>query len=154
MRFDELKLLVDINSLNASGDPQSDSKRLDRAREVSDEYTRLFRDVYFPWTTSAVIEMCVNWRKQKATRMKAEIAAAHGFECFWAERGKGPCCDEAEAGHIVPNCTGAELTVANGMIECRAHNNQRRERSIEQYLASCDTTDMRFAGGPEPSAVS
>ncbi len=142
MRFDELKLLVAINSLKPKGDPVSDHARAARAKQVRDEYTRLFDEVYFPWTVSQVIETCVVWRKQTTTRTKAEIAAAHGFECFWKHRGKGLCSDEAEAGHIIPNCTGAELTVANGMIECRAHNNQRRERSIEDYLASDDVSDV------------
>lgn len=76
----------------------------------------------------------------ESTRIKAQIAAAHGYECFWKHRGKGPCSDEAEAGHVVPRAAGAELTVENGMIECRAHNNQRRERSIEDYLTSGDVT--------------
>ena len=71
---------------------------------------------------------------------KAEIAAAYGYECFWKHRGKGPCCDEVEGGHVIPRCAGADLTVANGMIECRAHNNQRREHSIEDYLASGELT--------------
>lgn len=140
MRFDELKLLVAINSLQPEGDPISDSARMSRAREVRDEYTRLFAEVFFPWTTSDVIEMCVTWRKNKSARIEAEIAAAHGYECFWKHRGKGPCCDELEGGHVVPRSAGADLTVANGMIECRAHNNQRRERSIEEYLTSVELT--------------
>jgi hypothetical protein len=140
MRFDELKLLVAINSLKPKGDPISDHARMARARQVREEYTRLFDDVFFPWATSDVIEMCVTWRKQATARTKAEIAAAHGYGCFWRHRGKGPCCDEVEGGHVVPRCAGADLTVANGMIECRAHNNQRRERSIEEYLASDDVT--------------
>lgn len=140
MRFDELKLLVAINSLQPKGDPISDDARVIRALDVRDEYTRLFGDVCFPWTTSEVMELCVNWRKQTTTRVKAEIAAAHGYRCFWENRGKGPCSDEAEAGHIVPRNSGADLTVQNGMIECRAHNNQRRERSIEDYLTSGDRT--------------
>ena len=140
MKFDELKLLVAINTLTPKGDPISDAARMGLARRVRDEYTRLYGDVLFPWTISDVIEMCVLWRKQSAARTKAEIAAAHGYECFWKQRDKGPCCDEVEGGHVVSRSAGAELTVANGMIECRAHNNQRRERSIGEYLTSPDRT--------------
>lgn len=140
MRFEELRLLVAINSLQPKGDPISDDARVIRAIDVRDEYTRLFGDVFFPWSTSSVMEVCVNWRKQPATRIKAEIAAAHGYRCFWNHRGKGECSDEVEGGHVVPACTGMALTVENGMIECRAHNNQRRERSIEEYLTSEDRT--------------
>lgn len=142
MKFDELKLLVAINSLKPKGDPISDHSRLFRARQVRDEYTRLFGDVIFPWNTSEVVEMCVAWRKQSSTRIKAEIAAAHGYECFWKHREKGPCSDEVEAGHVIARSAGAELTVANGMIECHDHNNQRRARTIEQYLDSRDSTEV------------
>lgn len=140
MRFDELKLLMAINSARPKGDPISDDARIITAIDVRDEFTELFGDVLFPWTTSMVMEVFVNWRKQPSTRLKAAIAAAHGCECFWRDRGKGPCSDEVEAGHVIPRCAGAELSVANGMIECRAHNNQRRERSIEDYLTSGDMT--------------
>jgi hypothetical protein len=33
------------------------------------------------------------------------------------------------------------LTVENCHIECRAHNNQRREMSIEDYIKSGMTTE-------------
>lgn len=141
MKFEELKLLVAIDRMKPKGDPISDLARLRLAMEVRNEYAAWTRDVFFPWSVSEVIQLCVSYRKQIATRVKAEIAAAHGCGCFWTHRGKGPCSDEAEGGHIVPRCSGAELTVANGMIECRAHNNQRRERSIEEYLTSSDVTE-------------
>ncbi len=48
---------------------------------------------------------------------------------------------EVEAGHVVQRCKGGPLTVENGQIECRAHNNQRREMSIEDYLKSTMTTE-------------
>jgi hypothetical protein len=141
MKFDELKLLVAIDSVKPKGDPVSDAKRRKCAIDVRDRYTLLTGDVLFPWTQSEVVELCVRYRKQLDVRTKAEIAAAHGCECFWRNRSKGPCCDDAEGGHIVPRAAGAELTVANGLIECRAHNNQRRERSIEEYLVSEDRTE-------------
>jgi hypothetical protein len=50
----------------------------------------------------------------------------------------------------VPKCRGGDISVANCQIECRAHNNQRRERTIEEYLTSSDTTDLRPS---EPEAV-
>lgn len=146
MKFDELRLLVAIHNLRPTGDPVSDANRFARARQVRDEYTRMFGDVLFPWTTSEVIEMCVAWRKNKASRTKAEIAASHGYTCFWVNRGKGPCSDEVEGGHVIARAAGSgELSVQNGMIECRAHNNQRRERTIEEYLTCDDTTEPQEA---------
>jgi len=145
MKFDELKLLVAISRAKKAAlggsDPITDADRLRYADVVRDEYTTITGDISFPWTTSDVIQLAVNHRKQTQTKIKADIAEAHGYECFWRHRAKGPCCDEAEGGHIVPRSSGADLTVANGMIECRAHNNQRRERSIEEYLSSNDTTE-------------
>ncbi len=144
MKFDELKLLVAINSLRPTGDPVTDDARFRYAASVRDEYTRLFGTVQFPWSTSQVIECGVAWRKQPTARIKAQIAAAHGYMCFWTHREKGPCCDDVEGGHVVPRARGGgDLTVVNGMIECRAHNNQRRERSIEEYLSSDDKTKAR-----------
>lgn len=66
--------------------------------------------------------------------MKAKVALEHGTRCFWVGRNVGACSDEAEVGHIVPRCQDGPLTVENCMIECRAHNNERKERTIEQYL--------------------
>lgn len=140
MKFAELRLLVAINELGNSGDPIRDSDRLEYAKQIRDVYSRLHQTVEFPWDVSDVIELATKWRKGTPTKLKADIAIAHGFECFWRERGKGPCSDEAEAGHILPASSGAQLSVANGLIECRAHNNQRRDRTIEEYLSSEDKT--------------
>lgn len=151
MKFDELKLLVAISRAKKAtlggSDPVTDADRLRYADVVRDEYAAITSDIYFPWTTSEVITLAVNHRKQTSTKIKAEIAEAHGYECFWRHRQKGPCCDEAEGGHVIPQASGADLSVANGMIECRSHNNQRRERSIEQYLASNDRTDRSNCEG-------
>ena len=140
MKFNELKLLVAIHRCQPKGDPVSDRDRMRYAVEIRDVYTRMFGDVFFPWTVTEVVENGVLWRKNTTTRIKAEIADAHGYHCFWAERGKGQCSDEVEAGHVIARSTGAELTVANGMIECHSHNNQRSDRTIEEYLASQDRT--------------
>jgi len=146
MKFNDLKLLVAIHRLRPKGDPISDRQRMKCAVEVRGEYTRMFEEVHFPWTVSEVLEMCVMWRKNRAARVKAEIAAAHGYECFWAQRDKGPCSDEVEGGHVIARAAGSgELSVQNGMIECRAHNNQRRERTIEDYLSCDDTTEPQDA---------
>lgn len=77
-------------------------------------------------------------RKNMDTRAKIEVAKIHGTRCFFEGRGKGPCCDIAEVGHLVPSCHGGHLSIENCMIECRNHNNQRRERTIEEYLRSED----------------
>lgn len=141
MKFSKLKLLVAIDRLKPRGDPVTDKARMRLAMAVRNAYTDMWQDVNFPWSVSEVVELCVAYRKQPSLRTKAQIAAIHGTDCFWKHREKGPCSDDVEGGHVVPRANGAgELTVANGMIECRAHNNQRRARSIEEYLDSQDTT--------------
>ncbi len=141
MKFSDLQLLVAVGSLQRKGDPISDHARFKHAEAVRAKFTRLFRTTCFPWSVSEVMELCIVYRKNITVRVKADIAAKHGFECFWKHRHKGPCCDEVEGGHVVSRADGAgELTVQNGMIECRSHNNQRRERTIEEYLISDDVT--------------
>lgn len=137
MTFQELELLVAIQGVPHLGrDRVTHQERLDFAKRVHGEWCLRTGDVLFPFTVDDVHRLAMSLRKNRSTRTKAEIAAAHGTACFWRHRGKGPCSDEAEAGHVVARCEGAELTVANGMIECRAHNNQRRDMTIEEYLLS------------------
>jgi hypothetical protein len=136
MTFDDLKLLCAIHRQTPDGrDHTSDEERLEFALAVSRTYGLLHGDSFFPWSTDQVAKMRLAYRKSKSTQMKAKIALAHGgAHCFWRHRDKGACCESAEAGHLVPNCKGGPLSVANCIIECRAHNNQRRERTIEEYL--------------------
>ena len=90
----------------------------------------------FPFKIDDIVQWDTNIRKQKNTRVKIDVALKHGLDCFWRERGKGPCCDIAECGHLLQNCVGGPMSVENCVIECRSHNNQRREMSIEQYIRS------------------
>lgn len=139
MTFDELRLLCAIHELEPGGrDKVSDTKRLNFGREVAGVYTDIFRTTRFPWEVDQVMETYLRWRKNTDTKIKAAIAMAHGFECFWRHRGKGPCCSEAEAGHLVPNSRGGPLSIENCIIECRSHNNQRRAMTVEEYLQSSD----------------
>ena len=64
------------------------------------------------------------------------MALTHGFECYFAHRGLGPCSEEVDLGHIIPDAEGGDLSVENCQIECSFHNQDRSTRSIEQYLAS------------------
>lgn len=145
MTFDELRLLVAIQRANVVfRDGAADRERLQVCKEVAATFADLTGDVEFPFDRSDVWLQGVSWRKSQDKRTKAEVAFQHGFMCFWVGRGKGPCSDEAEVGHLVPRCHGGELTVANCIIECRNHNNQRRELTIEEYL-SCD----RVAGASQ-----
>ena len=97
----------------------------------------LFDDVCFPFTVDHVQEHYTNQRKRPETRVKVEAALVHRqWSCFWEHRGKGPCSQEVEGGHILQNRDGHALTVANCLIECRAHNNQRANMTIEEYLLS------------------
>lgn len=144
MLFRELKLLIAIRSLRTkSRDYLTAADRLEFAMKVQRQYALLFQTVEFPFSIDDVIAIYMAMRKNKNTRTKGDIAATHGTTCFWAGRGKGDCSDECEAGHLVPACRNGELSVANCIIECRAHNNQRREMTIEEYLISTKTTDSR-----------
>lgn len=141
MTFDQLKLLCAVRKANlGSGDPVSDQRRMEWARTVFETYTELFQTVRFPFEVDDVMQVFYSQRKNANTQTKADIALTHGVECFWRNRGKGPCCDNAEAGHLIPNCEDGPLTVENCVIECRAHNNQRRAMHIEQYLQSDKAT--------------
>ncbi len=136
MKFDELQLLITCSCVEGSV-PDDSLGRRNYARRVRAMWPI---DLPFSWTATEVCDIAVKLRKSSTTKLKAEIARAHGTGCFWLGRGKGPCSDEVEAGHVVAAAAGADLTVENGMIECRTHNNQRREMTIEEYLSSDKTT--------------
>lgn len=137
MTFDELRLLTAIRMLGGTwGDMPTDQMRREFASQVAAQHAAMTGDVRFPWSIDDVIKLALSLRKQIDTRTKADIAIQHGVKCFWEGRGKGACTDEAEAGHLVPKCRGGQLTVENAVIECRGHNNQRREMTIEEYLLS------------------
>ena len=146
MTFDQLKLCMAIHQADlGGGDRPSSSARLEAAAEVMHTFLFMFGESRFPYSIDDVETWRLSLRKNKETQIKTEIARVHGLRCFWAHRGIGPCSNDAEAGHIVARCHGGELSIENAMIECRAHNNDRRERSIEQYLA-----DKRETGGSRP----
>jgi len=142
MTFDELKLLVAVNESSPGGvERYRQSEMLAFSKQVAAMYADLFMDVRFPFRVDDVIGMSNKWRKNTGTRVKAEIAMQHGaFSCFWKCRNKGPCCNEVEAGHLIPKCKGGPLSVENCIVECRSHNNQRSAMTIEEYLKSEKTT--------------
>lgn len=137
MTFDELTLVTAIRRLDAgAADLITGQQRLQFALQVQEIYCRHSGDTRFPFSVDDVIGAYMKLRKNVDTRIKADIAIAHGATCFWRNRGKGECSEDAEAGHLVARTNGGELTVANAMIECRKHNNERREKSIDEYLGS------------------
>lgn len=138
--FDELLLLVAIDK-TPGGIPDPSESRREYVEQVRNIYCRMSGDILFPFTADQVADLAYKHRKTGGPKLKAKIAEAHGTQCFWTHRGKGPCSDEAEGGHILPRSGGHELTVANGIIECRAHNHQRSAMSIEEYLLSSTTTE-------------
>lgn len=137
MTFEELKLCMAIARADlGGGDRTSNAKRLEAASAVMQEFVYLFEDSRFPYTIDDVERWRVTYRKNTETRIKVDVASTHGFRCFWASRNKGPCSEEAECGHLVARSKGGPLNIENCVIECRAHNNQRREMTIEEYLES------------------
>ena len=145
MTFDELTLCIAIENAGRSSDtPRTQRQRVELAGRVFPEYLSLTGDSVFPFTIDDIVRWDTNIRKNKDTRTKVEVAETHGRSCFWVNRGKGPCCETAECGHILQNCKGGPMSVENCMIECRAHNNQRREMSVEAYMKSSLSTLLTY----------
>jgi hypothetical protein len=142
MRFSELQLEVAISKADIHFDPLRDEQRTELARRVFSTWLDLFDSSMFPFDIGEIASATVRVRKASSKVRPFEIAIHHDqWRCFWHNRGKGLCSDEVEAGHIIARSKGGgDLTIENAMIECRAHNNQRRDRSIEDYLASEDVT--------------
>jgi len=143
MTFDELKLAIAIQKAQLGGrDLVTDRERKEAACLIYAEWVMHFEDTVFPFTQDDIDRMRLSVRKNNNTKIKVDVAIAHGVRCFFHGRGKGPCCSEAECGHLSPRSSGGDLTVENCQIECRAHNNQRREMQIEEYLRSSLTTEV------------
>jgi hypothetical protein len=145
MTENELHLCCAIRLADLGGGdrPTSDQRRR-AALSVVAEWINLTGDSMFPFTIDDIERWSIALRKSSDAKIKVDIALAKGTECYFKHNGKGPCSPEIEAGHIVPRCKGGALSVANGQIECRAHNNQRREMSIEAYMASSLTTEATY----------
>lgn len=142
MTENELHLCCAIRLADLGGGdrPTSDQRRR-AALSVIAEWMNLTSDSMFPFTIDDIERWSITLRKSFDAKIKVDIALAHGTSCYFKGRGKGPCSDEVEAGHIWQRCKGGPLNVENGQIECRAHNNQRREMSIEDYMKSGLTTE-------------
>lgn len=141
MTFDELRLAIAIQKANLGGrDLVTERDRKDAACRIYVEWVNYFDVTTFPFDGDSLDRMRLSLRKNANTQVKVNVAMAHGLQCYFEGRGKGPCSDEAECGHIMAKCNGGPLTVSNCQIECRAHNNQRSSMSIEEYLSSPLTT--------------
>lgn len=142
MTENELHLCCAIRRADlGGGDRPTSEQRRRAATVVLAEWLSLTGDTLFPFTIDDIERWSIALRKSPDAKIKVDIALTHGTECYFKHRGKGPCSEEVEAGHIVQRCKGGPLNVENGQIECRAHNNQRREMSIEDYLKSNITTE-------------
>jgi hypothetical protein len=142
MTENELRLCCAIRRANLGGGDRPTKDQRERAAiAVVIEWIDLTGDSFFPFTIDDIERWSIALRKSSDAKIKVDIAMAKGTECYFKHNAKGPCSAEIEAGHIVPRCKGGALSVANGQIECRAHNNQRREMSIEDYMKSDLTTE-------------
>ena len=142
MTENELHLCCAIRLADlGGGDRPTSDQRKRAALAVIAEWLSLTGDSLFPFTIDDIERWSITLRKSGDAKIKVDIALAHGSECYFKGRGKGPCSAEVEAGHVVQRCKGGPLTVENGQIECRAHNNQRREMSIEDYMKSSLVTE-------------
>jgi len=142
MTESELHLCCAIRLADLGGGdrPTSDQRRR-AALAVMAEWMSLTSDSLFPFTIDDIERWSIALRKSSDAKVKVDVALAFGPRCFWNGRGRGPCSPEVEVGHLWQRCKGGPLTVENCHIECRAHNNQRREMSIEDYIKSGMTTE-------------
>jgi hypothetical protein len=137
MTFDELQLCIAIENAGRGKDtPRTNQQRIDLAKRVFPEWLRIVNDSLFPFSIDDIVRWGTALRKSKEMQVKVKVAELHGTRCFWANRDKGPCCETAECGHLWQNSKGGPLSIANCVIECRSHNNQRRELGIEEYIKS------------------
>lgn len=149
MKESELYLCCAIRLADlGGGDRPTTDQRRRAAIAVFTEWLGLVGDSAFPFTIDEIERWSITLRKNSDAKVKVDIALAHGASCYFKGRGKGPCSAEVEAGHIVQRCKGGPLTVQNGQIECRAHNNQRREMSIEDYMRSDLSTEATDGANP------
>ena len=137
MTFSDLKLAAAIHAAKlGSGDFPSSLQRYDAVFKVFKCYMDLFEDSYFPFSVDKVMTLRLTYRKSKPNILKAEVAIAHGFDCYFQGRNKGDCSVNAELGYVIPASRGGELVLENCQIECNKHNNQRGNMTIEEYLNS------------------
>jgi hypothetical protein len=133
MKFNELQLCMAIGK-SSPDTPRTSLQRTALAKRVVLHWINLFEESYFPFSIDDIVEWDTRMRKNKDTRTKIAVAKMHGHKCFWIGRGVGECCEEVECGHLIPRCKGGLLGVENCIIECRFHNNGRREMLIEEFL--------------------
>lgn len=137
MTFDQLMLCMAIEAAGRCPDtPRSNRQRLELAKRVFPEWLLISGDSVFPFSVDDIVYWDTAIRKNKDTQTKVKVAKAHGVKCFWSGRSKGPCCETAECGHLWQNSLGGPMSVENCVIECRTHNNQRRDMTIEEYIKS------------------
>lgn len=141
MKFPELILCMAIAKAGRCPDtPRSNQQRRELAMRVFPEWLFIVSDSAFPFSIDDIVHWDTVMRKNKNTQVKVKVAERHGVRCFWEGRGKGACCDEVECGHLWQSCKGGPLSIENCVIECRSHNNQRREMSVEEYIKSSLST--------------
>ena len=70
----------------------------------------------------------------KKSELIVLVARTHGRRCFYCGRGKGDCSNEVALDRLLPGSRGGKYTVANCVIACSFHNQQRQDQSVEDYI--------------------
>ena len=122
MKFSELQLEVAIYKADIHFDPLTQDQQKELAKRVFATWVEEFDSSVFAFEIDDIAAAKARMRKASGKVRPFEIAIHHDqWRCFWHNRGKGPCNDDVEAGHIVARANGAgDLTIENAMIECRA----------------------------------
>lgn len=139
MTFKELRLCMAIEKANlGSADQPQRHNVLAASVAFYAEYVHLFNDTEFPFNYDDVAKWIISFRKSTKTKKLAQTAIYHGANCFWQNRGKGPCSDQATLGRLINNVDGLpedKIKVSECMVECSDHSRQRGKMTVERYLA-------------------
>ena len=66
--------------------------------------------------------------------LTVETGLTHGWQCYYKNRGNGPCSNEIHLDHVIPRSKGGQDIVEHLQISCGTHNTERGNKAIEDYL--------------------
>lgn len=149
MKFDELPLYCAIHRVrerikytSECGQGDSVSSSFWERGEGAVELTKMIAEELVTTQNDLYVSAFVRYRKSQNTdsdgQKKLDIIAqlcSDTPECFYKNRGLGPCSDEVDLDRILPGSKGGEYTVANCVLSCSTHNRQRGDRDFVDYLA-------------------
>jgi len=143
MIFDDLPLYEAVyNVYQLADNPRSDSWLLPPKCERLCRMLQGELPIGAPFTMEQMLQVWGTFGRaltvegeMKKSELIVLVARTHGRRCFYCGRGKGECSNEVTLDRIVPGSRGGKYTVENCMLACSAHNTQRGNQPLEQFLA-------------------